>query len=170
MSNGLTIRSRRWPRFCFHWCPRKPSGSRHRSLAQGEYLPDPRQRRRVQRGGEPIRLLSSEHGDRHGDGRLPHRRPDPRAGAGHGRDPVLQKRFKHNGVNGPNMATVYSDRGLGVRAPVVFYNRSQRGRRAAQAGRLRLGGRSSRTASVGFTAAASSPRCPRRRARPSSRA
>src|SRR5256886_411283 len=34
------------------------------------------------------------------------------------------KKFKHNGVNGPNMATVYSDQGLGVRAPVVFYNRS----------------------------------------------
>ena len=34
------------------------------------------------------------------------------------------KHFKHNGVNGPNMATVYSDRGHGVRAPVVFYNRS----------------------------------------------
>jgi 2-dehydro-3-deoxygluconokinase len=34
------------------------------------------------------------------------------------------KRFAHNGVNGPNMATVYSDRGLGVRAPVVFYNRA----------------------------------------------
>jgi 2-dehydro-3-deoxygluconokinase len=34
------------------------------------------------------------------------------------------KQFKHNGVNGPNMATVYSDRGFGVRAPVVFYNRS----------------------------------------------
>jgi 2-dehydro-3-deoxygluconokinase len=34
------------------------------------------------------------------------------------------KPFKHNGVNGPNMATVYSDRGYGVRAPVVFYNRS----------------------------------------------
>src|SRR5436853_78173 len=33
------------------------------------------------------------------------------------------KRFQHNGVNGPNMAAVYSDRGLGVRAPVVFYNR-----------------------------------------------
>jgi 2-dehydro-3-deoxygluconokinase len=33
-------------------------------------------------------------------------------------------RFKHNGVNGPNMATVYSDRGQGVRAPVVFYNRA----------------------------------------------
>lgn len=34
------------------------------------------------------------------------------------------KRFKHNGVNGPNMATVYSDRAYGVRAPVVFYNRA----------------------------------------------
>ena len=34
------------------------------------------------------------------------------------------KRFKHNGVNGPNMATVYSDRGQGIRAPVVFYNRA----------------------------------------------
>jgi 2-dehydro-3-deoxygluconokinase len=33
------------------------------------------------------------------------------------------KRFEHNGVNGPNMATVYSDQGKGVRAPVVFYNR-----------------------------------------------
>jgi 2-dehydro-3-deoxygluconokinase len=33
------------------------------------------------------------------------------------------KEFKHNGVNGPNMATVYSDRGFGLRAPVVFYNR-----------------------------------------------
>src|SRR4051812_45463672 len=33
------------------------------------------------------------------------------------------RHFKHDGVNGPNMATVYSDRGQGVRAPVVFYNR-----------------------------------------------
>jgi len=33
------------------------------------------------------------------------------------------KRFAHNGVNGPNMATVYSDQGHGMRAPVVFYNR-----------------------------------------------
>jgi len=34
------------------------------------------------------------------------------------------KYFKHNGVNGPNMATIYSDRGYGMRAPVVFYNRA----------------------------------------------
>ncbi|HEY1341687.1 MAG TPA: sugar kinase [Bryobacteraceae bacterium] len=33
------------------------------------------------------------------------------------------KRFQHNGVNGPNMAAVYSDMGFGVRPPVVFYNR-----------------------------------------------
>ncbi len=33
------------------------------------------------------------------------------------------KRFAHDGVSGPNIATVYSDRGQGVRAPVVFYNR-----------------------------------------------
>src|ERR671932_1403684 len=32
--------------------------------------------------------------------------------------------FEHDGVRGPNIATVYSDRGQGVRAPVVFYNRA----------------------------------------------
>ena len=32
--------------------------------------------------------------------------------------------FEHDGVTGPNIATVYSDRGHGVRAPVVFYNRA----------------------------------------------
>jgi len=34
------------------------------------------------------------------------------------------KHFQHNGATGPNMAAVYSDRGHGVRPPVVFYNRS----------------------------------------------
>jgi len=34
------------------------------------------------------------------------------------------KFFKHDGVTGPNMAAVYSDRGHGMRAPVVFYNRA----------------------------------------------
>jgi 2-dehydro-3-deoxygluconokinase len=34
------------------------------------------------------------------------------------------KWFEHNGVNGPNLAAVYSDRGFGVRAPEVFYNRA----------------------------------------------
>jgi len=34
------------------------------------------------------------------------------------------KHFAHDGVTGPNLATVYSDRGFGVRPPVVFYNRS----------------------------------------------
>ena len=44
------------------------------------------------------------------------------------------KHFKHDGVTGPNMATVYSDRGAGVRAPVVFYNRCNEA-----AGRLKPG-------------------------------
>jgi 2-dehydro-3-deoxygluconokinase len=34
------------------------------------------------------------------------------------------KRYQHDGVRGPNMATVYSDRGFGLRPPMVFYNRS----------------------------------------------
>src|SRR5438552_11668807 len=34
------------------------------------------------------------------------------------------KWFEHDGVRGPNLATVYSDRGHGVRPPVVFYNRA----------------------------------------------
>ena len=34
------------------------------------------------------------------------------------------KFFEHDGVRGPNIATVYSDRGAGVRSPVVYYNRS----------------------------------------------
>jgi 2-dehydro-3-deoxygluconokinase len=34
------------------------------------------------------------------------------------------RRFGHDGVTGPNIATVYSDRGAGVRAPVVFYDRA----------------------------------------------
>ncbi len=35
------------------------------------------------------------------------------------------KHFKHDGATGPNIATVYSDRGFGVRPPVVFYNRAR---------------------------------------------
>src|SRR5947199_844628 len=44
------------------------------------------------------------------------------------------KHFVHDGVTGPNIATVYSDRGHGVRAPVVFYNRANEA-----AGRLKPG-------------------------------
>ncbi|HEX4592039.1 MAG TPA: sugar kinase [Gemmataceae bacterium] len=34
------------------------------------------------------------------------------------------KRFRHDGVRGPNIASIYSDRGFGVRPPIVFYNRA----------------------------------------------
>ncbi len=44
------------------------------------------------------------------------------------------KHFTHDGVTGPNIPTVYSDRGQGVRPPVVFYNRANEA-----AGRLRPG-------------------------------
>jgi 2-dehydro-3-deoxygluconokinase len=37
---------------------------------------------------------------------------------------AFYKFFDHDGVRGPNIATVYSDRGAGVRSPVVYYNRS----------------------------------------------
>jgi 2-dehydro-3-deoxygluconokinase len=44
------------------------------------------------------------------------------------------KRFAHDGVRGPNMAAVYSDRGFGVRAPVVFYNRANEAAGLLEAG------------------------------------
>ena len=44
------------------------------------------------------------------------------------------KWFEHDGVRGPNIATVYSDRGYGVRPPVVFYNRSNEAGAMLQAG------------------------------------
>ncbi len=61
------------------------------------------------------------------------------------------KHFKHNGVNGPNMATVYSDRGLGVRAPGGVLQPLQRSRGAAQAGRFRLEGHLRLAACAGST-------------------
>jgi 2-dehydro-3-deoxygluconokinase len=44
------------------------------------------------------------------------------------------RRFEHDGVRGPNMATVYSDRGRGIRAPVVFYNRANEAAALLRAG------------------------------------
>ena len=47
---------------------------------------------------------------------------------------TFYKRFENDGVHGPNMATVYSDRGAGVRAPVVFYNRANEAAALLKAG------------------------------------
>src|SRR5246127_1789505 len=44
------------------------------------------------------------------------------------------KWLEHDGVRGPNIATVYSDRGHGVRAPVVFYNRANEAAALLKAG------------------------------------
>ncbi len=69
------------------------------------------------------------------------------------------KWFEHDGVRGPNMATVYSDRGQGVRAAGGVLQPLQRGRRHAQARRLRLGGHLRRRRALVPLAAASSPPC-----------
>lgn len=37
---------------------------------------------------------------------------------------AFYKRYEHDGVYGPNIAQVWSDRGKGVRAPLLFYNRA----------------------------------------------
>ena len=47
---------------------------------------------------------------------------------------TFYKWFDHDGVRGPNIATVYSDRGLGVRPPVVFYNRANEAAALLKAG------------------------------------
>ena len=73
------------------------------------------------------------------------------------------KWFEHDGVRGPNIATVYSDRGHGVRAAGRLLQPRQRGRRPAQAGRFRLGQDLRRRRAAGSTPAASSPPSPRRR-------
>ena len=44
------------------------------------------------------------------------------------------KHFEHDGVRGPNMAIVWSDRGQGVRAPLVFYNRANEAAQQLKAG------------------------------------
>jgi 2-dehydro-3-deoxygluconokinase len=47
---------------------------------------------------------------------------------------AFYKRFAHDGVRGPNMATVYGDQGLGLRPPVVFYNRANEAAALLKAG------------------------------------
>ncbi|MGH9401263.1 MAG: sugar kinase [Terriglobia bacterium] len=44
------------------------------------------------------------------------------------------KWFEHDGATGPNIPTVYSDRGQGVRPPVVFYNRANEASAQLKAG------------------------------------
>ena len=74
-------------------------------------------------------------------------------------------RFAHNGVNGPNMATVYSDRGFGgARGARRLLQPRERGGRPAENPATSTGRPSSPAVCAGSTAAASSRRCRRRRA------
>src|SRR5437762_548230 len=94
---------------------------------------DSRKRRRVQCRCESRGLLSPQRRHCHRDGEISNRRIGCRARKGHGCKPFY-KWFDHDGVTGPNIATVYSDRGYGVRPPVVFYNRANEA-----AARLKVG-------------------------------
>ena len=72
------------------------------------------------------------------------------------------KHFEHDGVRGPNMATVYSDRGHGVRAPGRLLQPLPTRPRRSSSPATSTGTRSSAAACAGSTAAASSRRCRRR--------
>jgi len=67
------------------------------------------------------------------------------------------KHFEHNGVTGPNMATVYSDRGQGVSTTAATRRRRASNRATS------IGAASSPAACGGSTAAESSRPCPRPR-------
>ena len=77
----------------------------------------------------------------------------------------IYKHFEHNGATGPNMATVYSDRGAGVRPPVVFYNRANEAGAMLKPGDFDWKAIFARTACAGCTRAESLRRSrpPRRR-------
>ena len=81
----------------------------------------------------------------------------------------MYKRFKHDGVRGPNMAQVWSDRGQGVRAPVVFYNRANEAAALLAPGDFDWDAIYSPAASGGSIRAASSRRFRRRHQNWSSR-
>ncbi len=68
------------------------------------------------------------------------------------------KHFKHDGVTGPNMATVYSDRGSGRARASGLLQSLQRSRRDCSSRAISIGRRSSARAFAGSTAAASSRR------------
>lgn len=74
------------------------------------------------------------------------------------------KLFAHDGVSGPNMATIYSDYGYGVRAPVVFYNRANEAAAQLKPGDFDWS-EIFREACAGFTAVGFSPLCRPRPAR-----
>jgi len=62
--------------------------------------------------------------------------------------PPFYRRFKHNGVTGPNIAAVYGDRGFGVRPPCRLIQPFERGCRATKAGSGLLRREAQRASSV----------------------
>ena len=95
-----------------------------RAVSQGADVRHSRERRRVQRGGQPRRLLRSPHGHRHGDGPIPDRRPHRRARA---------RRWACSRSTSTSSTTARAARtwrpstataATACARPVVFYNRA----------------------------------------------
>ena len=169
MKYGLDIRPGGRPRLRVARRPRPPPRPRHHPVPQGHRVRDPRERRRVQLRREPGRLLPHEDRHRHRHGRLPHRRADRRARAGDGRHALLQALRPRRRARAEHGHRLLRPRPRRAR-PGRLLQPLERGRGPAQGRATSTGRRSSRAACAGSTAAASSPRSPRRRPRSSSRA
>ena len=112
------------PRFPLARGPRAPARPGLDPVPQGPVARHPRLRRRVQRRGQPGRLLRPEDRHRHGDGQL----PDRRAGAGAASARWASRRST-SGSSTTACAGRTSPRSTATAAtasapPVVFYNRA----------------------------------------------
>ena len=132
----------------------------HRPLPQGNRMPDPCQRRRVQLCRQPVRLLPPEDRHRHCHGGLSHRRSDRRAGAGDGCAPVLQAVSSTTVSMVPTWRRSTATAALAC-APRSFSTTAPTKPPPSSSRVTSTGTRSSQAACAGSTAAASLPRSPK---------
>ncbi len=137
--SGLAIPARRYLRPPVPGRPGHPSRHRLGALPQGARVRHPCQRRRVQRGRQPRRLLRPADGDRVRDGRLPRRRAGPRARPGSRGHSLLSPLRPRRG-DGPEHRDRLLRPGNGRPCARRLLQPGQRGGSAASAGRLRLAG------------------------------
>ena len=122
--------------------PRRPGPSARPgrdAVPQGPHARHPRLRRRVQRRRQPRRLLRPEDRHLHGDGQLPPRRAGAGARPRDGRHAVLQAVRARRRPRAEHRHRLQRSRPRRPRADRLLQPR-QRGRRPAQARRLRLEG------------------------------
>ena len=139
MSHGLNIRKDAELDFLSLGALVHRLDSGDHSLPQGDRMQDSRQRRRVQCGRQPLRLLWHEDGHRQRDVRLSDRRSDRRARARHGREAFLQALQAQRRDRPQHGHRLQRPRPRPARAR-GFLQPLQRSGGAAEAGRLRLEG------------------------------